>query len=118
MIDVKVNDAEIDTRPFTDSDESVGSLSNWRDNFVEGYNQATWARRESAVTGWLHGVGNAYTQQNAATTCNYANTDCYQARIMPTISSVSSSGGYSSGGQVLTISGTSLNFTTTAEIDV
>jgi hypothetical protein len=66
----------------------------------------------------MHGAGNAYNLENSAKHCNFDNTDCYNVRVMPAISGISASGGYTSGGQELTITGTSLNGTAIAiEVD-
>jgi len=38
-------------------------------------------------------------------TCSFDMTDCYTARVLPMIDTVSASSGYTSGGQILTVTG-------------
>lgn len=46
-----------------------------------------------------------------STHCNFANDECWRVRVHPTITSISSNTGYTTGGQNFTISGNSLNGT-------
>ena len=72
----------------------------------------------SNVVSWFHGVGNALKEKNSVQTCNFEGTDCYDVRIMPSITDISATGGYTTGGQELIITGTSLNGTAiAAEVD-
>ena len=96
MIDVKIDDVEIDMRPFMDEESEESTLSNWRKNYIEGYVLSWWSNPDAHVTGWLHGSGYAY--KVGLDNCNFENTDCYDMKVMPTITGISSGTGYTSGG--------------------
>ena len=42
-------------------------------------------------------------------TCAYDDTTCYRVKVMPTVSAISHNAGHAEGGQLLTITGTSLD---------
>lgn len=110
-IDVKIDDHEIDMNPWIDAESEEYTVNGWRANYIEGLVKTEWANNAAVVTGWMHGVGFAYNQQAASRTCSYDaadEDDCYQAKVVPTITGLSANTGLTSGGQVLTITGTSL----------
>jgi hypothetical protein len=112
MIDVKLDDVELDRNPFTDEEVvKQAGLGARRMQYVEGNVKTQVRTLNSIMTAWFHGAGYAYKQELASKNCNVDMTDCYDVRIMPSITGISSSGGYTSGGQELTITGTSLNGT-------
>ena len=47
--------------------------------------------------------------QGSAEFCNFEGTDCYYAKVLPTITKIDKNTGSSAGGQLLTITGTSLD---------
>ena len=113
-IEVKVDGIQLDMRPYADPESTYpNTLRSWVKNYVPGLNQAHTRCTNSTVVGWIHGAGNAYKEELSSKTCNFDATLCYDAQVMPAISRISSAGGYTSGGQDLTITGTSLNGTVT-----
>jgi hypothetical protein len=50
-------------------------------------------------------TGQSKNQEVENNHCTYDLSECYQAKIVPVIRNISSSTGYTSGGQVLTIDG-------------
>jgi hypothetical protein len=110
-IDVKIDDHEIDMNQWIDEESEEYTVNSWRTNYIEGIVKTEWANNAAVVTGWMHGVGYAYNQRAASRTCSYDaadSDDCYEAKVVPTITGLSASTGLTSGGQVLTITGTSL----------
>jgi hypothetical protein len=71
--------------------------------------QATTRNRSPEFTAHFHGVGYALWHDGAATTCDITGTDCYKARVVPSITSIDHSTGYTSGGQTITITGHALD---------
>ena len=60
----------------------------------------------SSVDPWfLFVVGAAKVLTSYNTHCDYSGSDCYQARIVASIESLSAQTGYTTGGQVLNING-------------
>jgi hypothetical protein len=104
-------------KPFVDSDDgdNLENLS-WSTNYVHALIVNEVRNANAYLRPWMHGAGNAYKNKYSAINCNFENTDCYDVRIMPSITAINSNGGYSSGGQELIITGTSLNGT--ASVDV
>ena len=111
MIDIKLDDIELNMSPFMDEEEQQETLGARTINYVEGMVATKTRTRDSHVTAWFHGAGYAYKQELAAKNCNFDGTDCYDVRIMPSITAISTDGGYTTGGQEITITGTSLNAT-------
>lgn len=118
-IDVKIDDVELDMRAYQDEEvTNQAGTSCWTKNYIEGHVQTQHRNLNSKLVGWMHGVGDAYRQKLASQKCSFDNTDCYDVRIMPSITDITASGGYTSGGQEITITGTSLDGTTIAiEVD-
>jgi len=118
-IEVNIDDIQMDMRPYADPESTVpNTMTNWVKNYIPGRNMATHRNNDSTAVGWIHGAGNAYKLELASKTCNLDASHCYDAQVMAAISSISSQGGYSSGGQELIIKGTSFNATTTTvEVD-
>jgi hypothetical protein len=63
-------------------------------------------------------VGNTLNYEKTALRCDYTNTTCYRAKVLPVINSVDASQGYTTGGQILTVKGFGFNNgTINAKID-
>jgi hypothetical protein len=54
-------------------------------------------------------VGNTLNYEKTALRCDYTNTTCYRAKVLPVINSVDASQGYTTGGQILTVKGFGFN---------
>jgi|TARA_B110000285_G_scaffold230851_1_gene298228 hypothetical protein len=50
-------------------------------------------------------TGNAAIQAIESTTCDFNNTNCYQAKSIPVIFEISENVGYTTGGQNITVKG-------------
>ena len=110
MVDIKLDDTELNRNPFTDEEVTdQESLSWWSTNYIEGIVTNEIATSESNVVSWFHGSGNAYKVTDAIRVCTTDGEDCYETRIMPSITNVDHSAGYTTGGQEIVIDGTSLN---------
>lgn len=112
MIDIRFDDHELDRNSLTDEEVTTQqNLRNWRTEYVEGYITTNVRAASPRVVAWFHGAGNAYKDELASITCNIDATKCYDAMIMPVIEKINHSGGYTSGGQEVIITGKSLNAT-------
>ena len=112
----RIDDHELDTNPFTDEEVTEQeNLAKNELNFVRGYVKTEAATSEARVTAWFHGSGYAYDVENASKTCLIDGTTCYDAKILPVIESIDKTTGLSTGGQEITMRGTSLNATTLAD---
>ena len=78
-------------------------------NYVRGTVMNVERSKSATVSAHFHGSGYAMKGDGDGTTCNIDATDCYNARIVPSIYNISESGGWSSGGQMITITGQSLD---------
>ena len=74
--------------------------------------------KQAEVSAWFNGNGYALRADSDGTNCNLDLSDCYDARVMPTISTISESSGSASGGQMLTLTGTSLYGNEKVEVSV
>lgn len=91
-------------------------LAGSRTSYVKGKvmsEERTW---DAHSTIHFNGAGYAYRMAGNGETCNIDMTDCYATRVLPTISSMSASTGYTTGGQRLTLHGTSLDGTESVEV--
>ena len=110
MVDIKLDDTELNRNPFVDEEVTdQESLSWWTTNYIEGLVTNEIATTESSVVSWFHGAGNALILTDSVRICTADGEDCYETRIMPTITNIDHSSGYTTGGQEITIDGTSLN---------
>jgi len=104
-------------KPFLDSDDGDNLENlNWHTNYVHATIVNEVRNANAYLRPWMHGAGNAFKQKLSAINCNFENTDCYDVRIMPSITAINTNGGYTSGGQELIITGTSLNGTATVDV--
>ena len=67
--------------------------------------------KNAEVSAHFNGAGYAVNTGIDSEACSIVSSDCYQARVVPTVVSISESGGWNSGGQMITITGTSLDST-------
>ena len=68
------------------------------------------------MTATFRGAGYARNDTETLLTCNYED-ECYVVRVMPTVSAISHNEGYAEGGQLMTISGTSLDGAVAVTVD-
>ena len=59
----------------------------------------------SATLNMKFKVGDTLSNEQTMLTCDYSNTTCYKAKVLPTVSSIDVSSGYATGGQTLNIKG-------------
>ena len=71
---------------------------------------------DADTTVHFNGAGLAYRMAGKGENCDIWETDCYTTRIHPTIKSMSASSGYTTGGQRLVLSGTSLDANESLEV--
>ena len=89
-------------------DETI-NLSKNKLNFVTGVVDAEQRRNATAeATAFFRGAGYAMNDTQTMPVCLYDGVTCYNSKVMPTVSSVSHNSGFHTGGQNLTITGTSL----------
>jgi hypothetical protein len=86
-------------KPFVDSDDGDNLENlNWGTNYVHALVVNEVRNANAYLRPWMHGAGNAFKNKYSAVNCNFENTDCYDVRIMPSITAINSNGGYTSGG--------------------
>ena len=99
MIDIKIDDAELNMNPFIDEESNTeASLYARRMQYPAGYVMTQTANPNAQMTAWFHGSGNAYREAHSASTCDITMTDCYDVKIMPSIQSINTDAGYTTGG--------------------
>lgn len=107
-----------DTR-FLTTDYSVDwNLSANKLQSVRGTVRTKRRAQHADLDVWFRTVGNALKHETHATSCNWDGTDCYSARILPHIDTISETGGSSAGGQELTLTGGDYGDATTVEVTV
>ena len=74
------------------------TLTWWTVNYVEGLVSNEVATSEANVVTWFHGSGNAYKVTDAIRICTADGSDCYETRIMPSITNIDHAEGYTTGG--------------------
>ena len=110
--DIRIDDVELNITPFTDEDgfgDDEQVLNDWYTNYIEGYVMNEVATTEANVVSWFHAAGNAYKNTDASRICTADGQDCYDTRVMPIVSNIDHSSGYTTGGQEINIEGKSLN---------
>ncbi len=76
--------------------------------FMKGVVDAEQRRNATAeITAFFRGAGYAMNDTRTMPVCLYDGTTCYNTKVMPTLASVSHNSGFSTGGQNLTLTGTS-----------
>jgi hypothetical protein len=69
-VDIKIDDIMLNFTPFTDEEQDEAPhLDKWNTQYVEGYVLTEARTKESRVTAWFHGAGNAYNIQTSSRTC-------------------------------------------------
>jgi len=101
FINTKIAGALMD---FEDHVESTVYFSHWWENTVRGYVGDQVISPNQAVT-MLWETGHAIKHLTRNWHCSYDQSECYEAKTVPSISSVGEHTGYLTGGQNLTIKG-------------
>jgi hypothetical protein len=104
-IHIKLDGTRLDTTEYMDVGDKLdkGTLQ-----YVRGTVQSRARNSNADLSVWFRGAGSALKNTASADTCNLDGS-CYSVRIMPTVDSVSASAGYTTGGQDITVTGTSLD---------
>lgn len=76
-------------------------------NYLRGQvlSKLTTNEYETELDIWMRGAGNAMRNVESSTTCNWDGSECYFARILPHIDSISETAGSVAGGQEIIIEG-------------
>ena len=112
-------DIRLNTERFLTEDyDTTFNLGSNKFQGVRGVVRSTQRTNNAELDVWFRGVGNAYWNEPASTTCNWDKTDCYQARIYPHIDEISQTSGSVAGGQEIVITGSSFDRATTVEVSV
>lgn len=94
-IDVRLDDESLDFEYDLGIDDNLATDAN---QIVQGYVTNTKRNKHVDVKARFRGAGYAYNHEFMSTNCNWAGDDCYTARMMPSITSISATGGYMTGG--------------------
>jgi hypothetical protein len=105
MLDWRVGGAMVDMTGYMDE---FTTLYN-RVNYVKGKIMTEERSLDADVRALFHGCGFSHRDDGDGHRCNVDQSDCYTVRVHPTIESISQAGGYTSGGQKLRLTGTSLD---------
>jgi hypothetical protein len=89
------------------------SFSAWTTNQVRGVVGKVTANPSSSLL-FQVAAGNAYIDEVTSVTCDITGVTCYKAKSIPVITSVSANTGFTTGGQLLTLTGYGFNSTTAA----
>lgn len=110
-------DFRIDGTSLDFSSKFYGGLTKNARNYWKGPVMHSNRNLHSEVSVHLPGTGYAYHNPHTSKTCNLDESDCYTARTVPSITSVSSNAGYTTGGLTITLEGTSLDGSAVVEVD-
>ena len=105
FINGKIGGALVD---FSENVDFQVGIKHWTKNFLKGRvgDQPVSAAQDISM---LWETGNVVQQAQTIKTCNYENKECYKAKTVPVIFSVSESTGFTTGGQNLTFTGFGFN---------
>ena len=112
-VDWRVDGMALDMRGYIDASTT---LWRWGTNYLKGKVVNEGRTSDADVTALFRGVGNAWKEYEDGRICKVDQTDCYTVRIHPTIEEISASSGYTSGGLVLKLEGTSLDAKSSLEV--
>ena len=104
-IHIKLDGTRLDMSEYMDEGSK---LANSKVQYVRGTVMTEQRNENVDLSVWFRGAGSCLKNAASSDTCD-VNGNCYSQRIMPTVSSVSAAAGYTSGGQEITITGTSLD---------
>ena len=91
---------------FLDEDYTTDfGLSKNTLNLLRGSLTSRQTASEADLEIWMRGAGYAMRNVESSTTCNWDGSECYFARVLPHIDSISESTGSMEGGQEMTIEG-------------
>ena len=113
-IDLRIAGTSVDISDYYDTDTILSS--DWL-NFVSGTVQTDIRNSAADITAQFRGAGYAMNDTSTIDTCEFDGTTCYHVRVMPSVTAVSHNEGYAQGGQLLTITGTSLDGDVTVTVD-
>jgi len=106
IIHAKIGLGRLDFVGFIDKNEY---LDDWNLEEIRGSVEEQFiAADNDLLLQWE--VGASQVAKVMATTCSFDGSDCYKARILPVITSVSKSQGYITGGQEIIIKGQGFNY--------
>ena len=105
-LDLRIGGTSLDLSALYNSDSKLWANNR---NYVTGIVETDIRNATAEVTAFFRGAGYAMNDTSTIETCAYDGVTCYRAKVMPTVSAVSHDEGYGAGGQLLTISGTSLD---------
>ena len=114
-LDWKVDGTSVDMTSYVNTGTE---LWRWGTNYIKGKVLSGDRNMNVDIDVSFAGVGKAWKEFEDGRHCNVLQTDCYTARVHPTITQISKSSGYNSGGQVLVLRGTSLDASSELEITV
>ena len=113
-LDWRVDGVSVDLSDDYTYESSLGGGKNYVTGRMMSGKRSAYAQN----TIKFNGVGNAHKVTGDGLLCDIHMADCFEARVHPTIASVSESSGYTSGGQLLEVRGTGLDGATSVEVEV
>jgi len=106
LINAKIGLGRLDFEGYLDNEDS---FSGWADQTVQGLvEEQDIAMDNDLSIQWE--TGGSQVMDVEATHCNFDGDDCYKARVIPVIFSISATEGYITGGQELYVTGNGFNF--------
>lgn len=105
-VDIRLDGTSLDFEYDLGIDDNIAENSN---TVVQGIVRNEHRNMDLDYTVRFRGAGFALPNDITSPNCKYDGTDCYLTRMYPSITSISASSGYTSGGQELTIDGYSLD---------
>lgn len=113
--EARINGFTIDFEGYVDA---TTYLSAYARNQVRGKLGDQVNPNSSASVVMKFASGYTLTYDSTALRCNYQNTSCYRAKVMPAITYIDSISGYVTGGQLLTIQGWGFDSEKNLEVQV
>ena len=105
-IDLRIDGTSMDLSAIYDSDSTLPTDYM---NYVAGTVQTDIRNATASVSAFFRGAGYAMNNTSTIETCAYDDVTCYRVKVMPTVGTISHSEGHAEGGQLMTITGTSLD---------
>ena len=105
-VDLRIDGTSIDLSEMYDNESILGRDSK---AYITGTVKTDFRNANGAVTAFFRGAGYAMNDTDTFETCGFDDVNCYSAKVMPTVSSISHNAGHAEGGQLMTIQGTSLD---------
>jgi hypothetical protein len=73
-------------------------LSTYENMVVGGFSTNTVRNKDVDLKARFRGAGYAFNHELMSTNCKWDGSECYKAMVMPSITSISATGGYFNGG--------------------